>query len=417
MHDKHKHNANDQVLPVIPGWPKPLGKDAMYGVLGDIISSIGPHTEADPAALALQFLGAFGNVVGRKPHFKIGATRHSPNLFVALVGRSARGRKGTSWGFVEEMFRLVDKSWTKERVQPGLSTGEGLIQAIADDGSDSEAPDKRLLVFEDEFSAVLRVMSRWGNTLSTTLRHGWDGRPLQVLTRESPKRASEAHISIIAHTTQHDLQRYLNLTDVFNGFANRFLWACVQRSKLLPNGGGISKERLSRLAQRLKKSVEFATCQEEVELSTNAAALWEATYPRLTADAPGLFGAAITRSEAQARRLALTYALLDKSPQVRSRHLNAALEVWRFCEDSARFIFGDQPTGGVENKLLTTLRNAEAGLTRTQINQALRHHVPSELIRRSLDQLRESGLVHKKSVKTGGRSAEVWLAGPSKEHH
>jgi hypothetical protein len=144
MHQKHATNAVAHTTAPPPGWPAPMGKAAMHGLLGDIIATIGPHTEADPAALTLQFLGAFGNVVGRHAHFRVEADHHYPNLFVALVGRSARGRKGTSWGYMMEMFRQVDKSWTKERVQPGLSTGEGLIQAIADNGLDSEAADKSI---------------------------------------------------------------------------------------------------------------------------------------------------------------------------------------------------------------------------------------------------------------------------------
>jgi hypothetical protein len=50
---------------VPPGCPDPMGKDAMYGLLGDIVSTIDPHTEADPAAVASQTLAAFGNVVER----------------------------------------------------------------------------------------------------------------------------------------------------------------------------------------------------------------------------------------------------------------------------------------------------------------------------------------------------------------
>jgi hypothetical protein len=392
-----------------------MGKEAMHGLLADIIGTIEPHTEADSAALTLQFLAAFGNVVGRQAHFKVEADRHYPNLFIALVGKSARGRKGTSWGYMREMFRQVDKPWTKERVQPGLSTGEGLIQAIADNRLKSDAADKRLMVFEDEFSNVLRVMSRWGNTLSTTLRSAWDGRKLQVMTRESPLRASGVHISIIAHTTQHDLDRYLNQTDIFNGFANRFLWGSVKRSKLLPNGGGVPKQQLSRLTEKLKKSVEFAKNQKEVGLSANAARLWTRTYPRLTAEAAGLFGAATSRAEAQVRRLALIYALLDQSATVRSVHLLAALEVWRFCEESARFIFGGRSTASVRDRVRTILKESENTLTRTQISQALKHHVSSAEITEALESLREERLVRKKSIKTGGRSAEVWIAEPQKE--
>jgi hypothetical protein len=234
-----------------------MGKDAMRGLIGQIIRTIAPHTEADSAALVLQFLAAFGNVIGRRPHFQVEADYHAPNLFVALVGKSARGRKGTSWGHILEIFRRVDADWARKRVHPGLSTGEGLIETIADEDSARER-DKRILVFEDEFSAVLRVMSRYGNTLSTTLRSAWDGRTLQVMTRQAPLRSTGAHISIIAQTTQHDLERYMGLTDVFNGFANRFLWGCVQRSKLLPTGGGLSEEELTAIVRQVRKRVKFA---------------------------------------------------------------------------------------------------------------------------------------------------------------
>jgi hypothetical protein len=212
------------------------------------------------------------------------------------------------------------------------------------------------------------------------------------------------------------LDRYLNQTDIFNGFANRFLWGSVQRSKLLPNGGEIPRKQLSRLIETLKKSVEFAKSRKEVGLSTNAARLWTRTYPRLTAEAPGLFGAVTSRAEAQVRRLALVYALLDRSPKVRSKHLLAALEVWRFCEDSAILIFGGRSTASVRDRVRTILQESETKLTRTQISHALKHHVSSAEITQALEELRESGLVRTKSLKTGGRSAEVWFPDPQKEH-
>jgi len=279
------------------------------------------------------------------------------------------------------------------------------------------ARDKRLLVFEDELSAVLRVMNRWNNTLSTTLRHAWDQRTLQVMTRQEPLRASRAHISIIAQTTQFDLERYLNLTDIFNGFANRFLWGCVQRSKLLPNGGGIREKQLFALARKLRQRVKFATRQRRIGLSANAACLWKRIYPKISSDAPGQFGAATSRAEAQVRRIALIYALLDASSKVRTVHLRAALEVWRFCEDSARFIFGGRSAITLEDKILVILRRAETGLTRTQISKALQHHAPSLEITQALEELRRKSLVRKKSVKTNGRSSEVWLVERGEERH
>ena len=46
-------------------WPEALAEQAFYGLAGDIVREIEPETEADPAALLLQVLNAFGALVGR----------------------------------------------------------------------------------------------------------------------------------------------------------------------------------------------------------------------------------------------------------------------------------------------------------------------------------------------------------------
>ena len=38
---------------------------------GAVCRAVEPHTEADPTAILLQYLGAFGNVIGREPHWLI----------------------------------------------------------------------------------------------------------------------------------------------------------------------------------------------------------------------------------------------------------------------------------------------------------------------------------------------------------
>ena len=61
--------------------PPALAAPALYGIAGRVVNSLTPHTEADPAAVLLQFLAAFGNLVGPAPHCRVGATRHGLNLF------------------------------------------------------------------------------------------------------------------------------------------------------------------------------------------------------------------------------------------------------------------------------------------------------------------------------------------------
>jgi hypothetical protein len=113
-------------------WPEPLSRHAFHGLAGDIVRAIEPNSEADPAALLTQFLAAFGNVVGPGPHFMAEADKHAMKLFVALVGVTSKGRKGSSWGHVKRLFQRVEHEWVSDRVQSGLSSGEGLIWCVRD---------------------------------------------------------------------------------------------------------------------------------------------------------------------------------------------------------------------------------------------------------------------------------------------
>ncbi len=112
-------------------WPT-LRPEALHGLPGEIVRAIEPHTEADPVALLANLLVAFGNAIGRGSYVSVGADRHHLNLNVALIGETAKGRKGMSWGPVRNLLHAVDPEWLDERVQNGLSSGEGLIYAVRD---------------------------------------------------------------------------------------------------------------------------------------------------------------------------------------------------------------------------------------------------------------------------------------------
>jgi hypothetical protein len=73
-------------------------------------------------------------------------------------------------------------------------------------------------VIEPEFAQVMKVLAREGNTLSPVVRNAWDGKRLQTISRNSPLRATDAHIGIIGHTTKDELLRYLAATELANGF-------------------------------------------------------------------------------------------------------------------------------------------------------------------------------------------------------
>src|SRR5262249_31882965 len=81
----------------------------------------------------------FGNVIGRKAHFRVEADDHFTNEFIVLLGRTSKGRKGTSLGQIRKLFEDADPEWLKDCVQSGLASGEGLKWAVRDAIFKSEA--------------------------------------------------------------------------------------------------------------------------------------------------------------------------------------------------------------------------------------------------------------------------------------
>ena len=416
------HNLQDP-------WPNPIDEAAYYGLAGEIVRLIEPHSEADPVALMAQSLAGFGNLIGRTAHFIAEADTHYCNLYISLVGATAKGRKGTSWGQVGGLLGTVDPTWRKERVMGGLSSGEGLIWAVRDPICKTESikekgrivrtqevladagiDDKRLLAMESEFGSVLKVIGRERNTLSAIIRQAWDTGDLRTLTKNSPAQATNAHISIIGHITRDELRREICDTDLANGLANRFLWLCVRRSKCLPEGGALHTVDFAPLVDRIKASAEYARNVGAVHRDINARQIWAGVYPKLSEGRPGLLGAATSRAEAQVMRLAVIYALLDQSPVVRPEHLMAALAVWEYAEQSARYIFGSAMGDPTADAILAALREQPEGMDRTAIREHFGRHKNAAEVSRAVAVLEESGLARKKQVDTAGRPKEVWFA-------
>ncbi len=402
-------------------WPE-LRPEALHGLAGDLVGGLDPYTEADQVAVLVQLLAAFGSAVGRGPHFCVGATKHRVNEYVVLVGETARGRKGTSWDEVRALLEGADEEWAGARVQSGLSSGEGLIWAVRDpitetnstthqqDIVDVGVADKRLLVIEPEFSAILRVCERLGNTLSAQIRQAWDSGMLRVLTKHQAARATDAHVSIMGHITRDELLRYLTATEQANGFANRFLWILVKRSKLLPEPGRMPDGERQTLTRRLREALDHARRVGEMGRDDDAREIWREAYPRLSADRLGLLGAVCSRAEAQTLRLSMLFALLDRSQVICPAHLLAGLAVWEYSEAAARLIFGDALGDGTSDELIRALRAAPQGLTRTEIRDHFGRNKAAAELSRGLRVLSEHGLASFERIETDGRPVERWHA-------
>ena len=410
--------------------PAPIDEAAYYGLAGEIVRTLEPQTEADPVALLIHILLALGNLVGRGPHFRVGGTTHHANENAICVGKTSSARKGTAKSDTFNLLMPVDQAWAEDRVMGGLSTGEGLIWAVRDEIEKQEpirdkgkaitgyqtvivdqgVADKRLLVIEPEFASVLRVAGRDGNTLSTVYRQAWDSGLLRVLNKNSPIKATGAHISIIGHITRDELLMELSNNDKVNGFGNRNLWLCVQRSKFLPDGGDWDHLDLESLIDRLRQVVEFSRSVSQMRRDAEAGAMWHEVYSHLSRDRGGLFGALTSRAEAHVLRLSCIYALFDLSDTIQRRHLEAALALWKYCEDSARVIFGDALGNHVADLVMKALKDAPQGLARDDLRNLFGRHRSSGEIGTALQILADSNLVECRKEETGGRPVERWFA-------
>jgi hypothetical protein len=415
-----------------PKLPDPLAREAFYGLAGEFVRLVSPHTEADEAALMAHFVVYFGNAVGRDAFFRVGATRHTAAENVAFVGVTGSGRKGTAEHETRRPFLLAEDPWVA-RITTGLSTGEGLIHAvrdaiekrepirergrvtgyenvIADDG----VQDKRLCVVESELGRVLRVMERDGNTLSATIREAWDAREvLRTLTKSSPSVATGAHVSIIGHITRDELLRYLDRTETANGFGNRFFWVAVSRSKFLPDGGTLRDEDLVPFVSKLRDALATARNVREMARDAEASAAWHGVYEALETGRTGLFGAITGRAAPHVLRLSMIYALMDGSAVIQEPHLAAGLALWTYSEDSARFVFGDA-TGDPEADTIADALRTTPRLSREAISNLFSRHVPAQRIAAALALLARLGKAHTVKQATGGRPVEFWMRGTSR---
>jgi hypothetical protein len=410
-----------------PDWPI-LASIAYHGLAGDVVHTILPHTESDPVALLIQYLISFGNAVGRGPFYYIDGSDHFANLFGILVGDTAIGRKGTAANHVRRVIKRAEPDFARNNVSGGISSGEGIIEAVRDAryGFDKRSgeeiildpgvDDKRLLIDEREFAGALEVMRRDGNIVSRIIREAWDCPDiLRTMTKNVKSVASNPMISIIGHITPEELQDKLDRNSAANGYGNRFLYICVKRSKSLPHGGNLDPAEIDRLGQTTLVALTTARTIERVTMTWAARTQWEEMYPKLSERPKNLIGALTARAAPQTLRLAIIYTLLDGLAQIDCIHLDAALALWTYCEDSVHHTFVSFSGDPIADTILRGLLNVKPdGMSTWDINNKLfTRHTPAHKIQEALGKLLTAGKVRrdKQPPPNGrGRPVETWIA-------
>jgi hypothetical protein len=413
----------------ITAWPV-LDEAAYYGLAGEVVNTLLPNTEGPKPALLLQYLASAGNAIGRKPYYRLASVNHYPNLFVIIAGRTARSRKGTSAQDIRLVMESADPGWVRDNVKSGISSGEGIIHKVRDPQFewdkktqtlvcvDPGITDKRMLLDEREFSSTIGKMKQETNIVSEVLRKAWDCYPpvLQTMPKHKPSVATEPLISMVAHITIDELRQRLDKLSITDGFGNRFLYACVDRSKLLAHGGNHDPDVIDALGTKTREAIAAAQAMDRLTMSSDAAALWEKIYNdteniELTS---GLIDHITARAAPQTIRLAMLYALLDGSAQITVPHLSAARALWRFCETSAHYIFENLSSDRIADTILRELKDARPdGMNqRDLLHDVFGRNVHAHEIKQALRKLEAAGKVRRVQKTRGGvgRLGAIWFA-------
>lgn len=95
---------------------------------------------------------------------------------------------------------------------------------------------------------------------------------------------------------------------------------------------------------------------------------------------------------------------------MKREHLEAALALWRYAVDSARYLFdGADPVGRCAERIVAALRDvAPDSLTRTQIRDLFGRHGSD--VEQALRSIEARGLGHREKRATAGRPVECWFA-------
>ena len=392
----------DDFIP--PPEPSP---DMFYGIVGKVAATAAEKTEVNPVAAATSFLSFLGANVGRDTFLHIANTYHHPRLFTMHIGRSGRGRKGDSQQItlrIRQQIESLDKKLLGQLHTGGLSSREGLASLIQDaQGDKTGVEDKRLWVIESEFSNVLHQTKRDGNTLSSSLRDAWDGGDIKPAVKSGRTWVSAPHVGIHANITPSELKALLTSREMNNGFANRFLFVWSESETEVAFPQATPEHIIDTLARETMEVLYFAKgkypdTQNTQEMSLSAAAkdYYETIYPTVRrALASEFITGLLERRAPYLLRLAMLFALTDKTRVIESHHLKAALAWVNYAVHSVRYIFQDQAKSGGEEevrrnaeKIVAFLDNYPNGCTGTAIaNDCFKKHLTTDKIQKALGYL------------------------------
>jgi len=406
----------------------PIDPTAFDCYLGGVVDAVAEFTEGDPVNILVSLICITGVHLGQKPHVRAGDDIHPLLVWPLIIGRTGSGRKGAGWSSAKRIALAAAPDFMSTNLRSGLTSGEGLAAMFTDDpdapGDGEAAPakrsggrlpagDRRLLVFEAEWAAVMARMKREGNSLSATLRGAWEGGDLSTLA-VSARIAPSSHVGLVAHITPEEFRAKVSASDLAGGTYNRFLPVMVARARFLPGGQGAPLAVINGLGAELAERLERGGELGALAFTPAGDELWRRLYVEFGTDSgdTGPVEQFVSRAAPYCLRIAGIHAALDGTSAIDGDHLAAAAALVRYSIDSARAAFSQNADTA---KLAAWIAAAGTeGRTREQVRSDFyARNKKADEVNALLDALVRAGriTVTKRPPASGrGRPTEVYTA-------
>ena len=427
--------------PVVPNLNEAMPADLMSAVA---LACNG--TEAHPMAVALHYLIYFAAHVGAQRFIRIGNNHQPLSIYGLLAGRTGKV-KGTARSQVAIVFDLATQRLSEQhgykppRIVTGLSSGEGLINLLQDPTETIEGvTDKRLLVEQTEFSAVMNQNLRRGNILTDTLRDAYDGETLSTQTLQ-PRTATTPHVSLIGHITPYQLINHECFTSQsFNGSMNRFLIFYANREQYVAIPRAYTQDQADVLAEwlaaaiwRARQNIKTDDYQnktgQEMHLTPAAEELLHNEYEHREKHEdklPEPLASLLARQREHVWRIAALLALIDTDNDpntIDEQHMLYAYHWVDYSNQSLRYLLQtanheaqQEQAVALSERVLHAIQviNNGQGCTTTDIHDHFNRHLKGADLSKAIDVLLHEvpPRITCQKQKTQGNSAQVFRVIP-----
>ncbi|MCG9665819.1 DUF3987 domain-containing protein [Vibrio mediterranei] len=328
-----------------------LNPVGMYGILQIAVDVICDKTEALPTSLMAEIMSWISVSIPRGSvylPYGTGTTEARVNVIVVAPTGEGKGIATRQFGKVRELIELNNAGLYCPVFQGGLSTPEGLISMIRDNGNDDKDTEledslgSQLLVIEEEMASIFALANNPKSNFSPYFRTFFDGTPVAPLTKYNKIACNKPHVAFYGHITPQELLTVVKTVDMFNGFLNRFPIYYSKREKSVPIPEGISKSLVEGLASGLAEILTWVKVEDrEMKRSECFIALWEDKYEHLRTLGPenSVERALLSRAAHYATMYSMIFAVMDMTTLITAKHLEAALAWVDYWHQSIKYIY------------------------------------------------------------------------------